>query len=69
MNKQQLVRELVNQLNPRTGEERSRLTAYHMGRSIPAIRESLSRWGAINSTPQAECRKHCQLNGLARLGK
>jgi hypothetical protein len=68
MTKAQAIRELVD-MTAYEAADRARLTAYHNGRSLPAVMESLNRWRAINGTTKEERRRHCQLFGLPRLGK
>ncbi len=69
MSKPQLVAELVELLAPGDLVEQRRLRAHHAARPLQAVRESLLRQRAIASVSKAEIRRHCQLTGLAKLGR
>jgi hypothetical protein len=69
MTKRTMIERLVRLLAPGDAREQARLRAHHAKRPAAAVRESLGRWEAVEAVTDAECRRHCQLSGLPRIGK
>lgn len=42
--------------------EERRIYRHHMGRTMAQVRDSYDRWMAIESTSEAEIRRHCDVS-------
>lgn len=62
MTKQQMARRLAKILGNGNQSEVDRVYRHQMSRPVAAVRESLSRWQAIDATPEAEIRRHCDVS-------
>ena len=62
MTKSEMARKLAQ--IPANGDraEENRLYRHHMGRSAKDVRESLSRWQAVERVTPEEIRRHCNVN-------
>jgi hypothetical protein len=62
MTKQQMARQLAKILARGNSREEARLYKHHMARPVADVRESLSRWSAVESVTDAEIRRHCNVS-------
>lgn len=59
MSKSEMARKLSKILANGNAAEASRLFRHHMKRTLAEVRQSLSRWVAIDAMPQSYINAHC----------
>ena len=64
MRKVEMAERLAKILANGDRREETRIYRHHMSRTTDQVRESLSRWEAIDATTPEECAAHCQPYGL-----